>query len=177
MRRRDLLRNIGGISVAFVGASGVAIGSHHVLNPILGPDCPDPDIENPVPYEVHDVPVSYPNVTPGEPGGFLITTRNEIDRFASDDGANDKPSIGSEGIEILRGLDFNEVYAVGITVFETAPPFNILGVNRESDSAVHVYVCHGMNSNDDGYYRSWLLVVDRGDGVPNNVTVTTHPQQ
>ena len=174
MRRRDLLKNVGGISVAFVGASGVAIGAHHVLNPILRPDCPDPDTENPVPYEGHDVAVTVsPDPIPGSPGGFLVTSRDEIDRFTSER----SPSVGPEGVEILRDLDFDEQYAVGVAVFETAPPFRILGVDRESDSTVHAHVCHGTNGNDDGYFQSWLLVINSRDSVPDNIAVTTSPRR
>lgn len=167
VNRRSLLQNVAGASAAFVVTGGAAVGAHELLSP----DCPDPNMENPVPYEVHDVSVRVASV-PGEesPGGFLVTSRDRIDRL-------DERAISSEGREILHGLDFDEQYAVGVTVMADAGPFRVLGVDRASESTVYVHTCHGTNRTDELAITSWLLVIDRGESAPGSVVVTTAPRE
>jgi len=167
MGRRRLLKHAVGWPAALALTGGVAVGAHEVL----GPDCPDPDMEHPVSYETHDVSVGVTSV-PGEEvaGGFLVTSRDRVDRLG-------EHAIGSEGREILRGLDFDEQYAVGVEVVADAGPFRVLGVDRESESTVYVHTCHGTNPTDEAAITSWLLTIDRGGSVPGSVVVTTAPPE
>ena len=154
-------------TAAFVVSGGAAVGAHKAL----GPDCPDPDMENPVSYDVHSVFVRVGSV-PGEEvaGGFLVTSREALDRL-------DEHKAGSDAREILRDLDFDEQYAVGVEVVADDGPFRVLGADRRSESTLHVHTCHGTNPTDELVIASWLLVVERGESTPGSVVVTTAPRE
>jgi hypothetical protein len=151
----------------FAVTGGTAVGAHKAL----GPDCPDPDMENPVSYDVHYVFVRVRSV-PGEEvaGGFLVTSREALDRL-------DEHRVGSDAREILRDLDFDEQYAVGVVVVADGRPFRVLGADRRSESTLHVHTCHGTNPTDEAAMASWLLVIERGESAPGSVVVTTTPRE
>jgi len=167
MNRRALLKNVGGLSAAFAVTGRIGVGAHE----LLGPDCPDPDMENPVSYEVHHVSVRVASV-PGEElvGGFLVTSRDSIDRL-------DEHAVGSDARDVLRDLDFDEQYAVGVKVVADDDPLRVLGADRRSESTLHVHTRHGTNRTDSMAIASWLLVIDRGESPPGSVVVTTAPRE
>ena len=167
MNRREFLKDIGSLSAMFAVTGGTAVGAHE----LLGPNCPDPDMENPVPYDVHYVSIEVASV-PGEEvaGGFLLTSREALDRL-------DEHRVGSDAREILRDIDFDEQYAVGVEVVADDGPFRVLGADRNSESTVYVRTCHGTNRTDEAAMASWLLVVERGESTPGSVVVTTTPRE
>jgi len=177
MKRRTFGISAGAALLAAVGTATQGFG-------LLDDGCPDPDLENPLSFEANDVKARMESV-PGEEvaDGVLVTTREEVDgleEYAVGVPGNERKGlrgdgykVGPEGKEILRGLDFEEAYAVPIEVAGDDDPLRVLGVDRVSESMIRVHTCHGRNRPDDAAMMTRLLLMPRDGAAPETVEVTT----